>query len=170
MSHWTTLHLPPSSEIEVMAKVQEPHQLLGHGLWRVQQLPVPIRVAHGLVHVHGNEVPVRLLNPSTEPIVIHKGTQIATMEQVHPAELSSVRNAMPANEHSTLRDCSVREDLCSIVQRCGQGLTDGEKNSFLLLLQEYRDVFAVNKNDLGRTNKLQHSISTGYSHPICQPL
>ena len=29
---------------------------------------------------------------------------------------------------------------------------------------------AVNKNDLGRTNKLQHSISTGNSHPIRQPL
>ena len=56
------------------------------------------------------------------------------------------------------------------MQRCGQGFTDGEKNSFLLLLQEYRDVFAVNKNELGRTNKLQHSISTGNSHPICQLL
>ena len=58
------------------------------------------------------------------------------------------------------------------MQHCAKvwtGLTEGEKNSFLLLLQEYRDVFAVNKDDLGRTNKLWHSISTGNSHPIRQP-
>ena len=110
----TTLHLPPSSEIEVMAKVQEPAPTTG--TWIVEGAAttrMPIRVAHGLVHVRGDEVPVRLLNPSTEPIVIHKGTRIATMEQVHPAELSSVRTAMPANEHSTLRDCSVREETCA---------------------------------------------------------
>ena len=89
---------------------------------------------------------------------------------IQPAELSSVQMATAANEHSTLRECSVREDLYNIVQRCGQGLTDGEKNSFLLLLQEYKDVFAVNKNDLGRTDRLRHSISTGNSHPIRQPL
>ena len=141
----TTIHIPPSSEIEVMAKVQEPTPTTG--TWIVEGAAtarMPIRVAHGLVHVRGDEVQVK---PSTEPIVIHKGTRIATMEQVHPAELSSVRTAMPANEHSTLRDCSVREDLYSTVQRCGQGLTDGEKNSFLLLLQEYRDVFAINEQE-----------------------
>ena len=89
-----------------------------------------IRVAHGLVHVRRGEVPVRLLNPSTEPIVIHKGTQIATMEQVHPAELSSVQIAMAAREHSTQSKCSVREDLCSIVQRCGQVSQRGRKILF----------------------------------------
>eukprot|EP00731_Ephydatia_muelleri_P000583 Em0001g583a len=167
----TTLHLPPSSEIEVMAKVQEP--LPATDTWIVEgavTTRMPIKVAHGLVHVRRGEVPVRLLNPSTEPIIIHKGTQIATMEQVQPAELSSVQMATAANEHLTLRECLVREDLYNIVQRCGQGLTDGEKNSFLLLLQEYKDVFAVNKNDLGRTDRLRHSISTGNSHPIRQPL
>ena len=71
---------------------------------------MPIKVAHGLVvHVRRCEVPVRLLNPSTEPIIIHKGTQIATMEQVKPAELTSVQMATAANEHSTLRECSVRK-------------------------------------------------------------
>ena len=96
--------------------------------------------------------------------------QFATMEQVQPAELSSVQMATAANKHSTLREYLVREDLYNIVQRCGQALTDGEKNSFLLLLQEYKDVFAVNKDDLGRTDRLQHSISTGNFHPIRQPL
>ena len=126
----TTLHLPPSSEIEVMAKVQEP--IPATVTWIMEgavTTRMPIRVAHGLVHVHRSEVPVRLLNRSTESIVIHKGTQI-----VHPAEpLSSVQIAMAAREHSTQSKCSVREDLCSIVQRCGQGLTEGEKNSFFLL-------------------------------------
>ena len=88
------------------------------------------------------------------------------MEQVQPAELSSVQMATAANEYSTLRECSVREDLYSIVLRC---LTDVERNSFLLLIQEYKDVFSVNK-DLGWTDRLWHSISTGNSHSIHQQL
>ena len=103
-----------------MAKVQEP--LPATGTWIVEgavTTRMPIRVAHGLVHVHRGEVPVGLMNPSTEPIGIHKGTQIATMEQVQPAELSSVQMPMAANEQPTLRECSVREDLNNIVQRCG---------------------------------------------------
>ena len=62
----TALHLPPSSEIEVMAKVQEP--LPATGTWIVEgavNTRMPIKVAHGLVHVRRGEVPVRL-NPSTE--------------------------------------------------------------------------------------------------------
>ena len=59
----TTLHIPPSSEIEVMAKVQEP--TLTTGTWIVEGAAtthMPIRVAHGLVHVRGDEVPVRPIN------------------------------------------------------------------------------------------------------------
>ena len=143
-AHVTALHLPPSSEIEVMAKVQE--RIPATSTWIVEgavTTRMPIRVAHGLVHVRRGEVPVRLLNPSTEPIVIHKGTQIATMEQVHPAELSSIKIAMAAWEYLTQSKCSVREALFKGVDKVSQRPCP----HLLLLLQEYRDVFAVNKDD-----------------------
>ena len=59
--------------------------------------------------------------------------------------------------------------LWSIVEGTGENLSSAEKEQFYGLLLEYSDVFASSNADLGRTDRLKHSIDTMGSHPICQP-
>ena len=47
---------------------------------RTKQLPV--KIANGLVSSVCDQVPVRLLNQSTDCIVVYKGTKIAPVEEI----------------------------------------------------------------------------------------
>ena len=57
--------------------------------------------------------------------------------------------------------------LWGIVERCGEDLSE-EQKIFYLLLIAYNDVFAMSKQDVGRTKILKHSISVGKTLPIRQ--
>uniref|UniRef100_A0A1X7ULV5 Uncharacterized protein n=1 Tax=Amphimedon queenslandica TaxID=400682 RepID=A0A1X7ULV5_AMPQE len=48
-------------------------------------------------------------------------------------------------------------------------LSDTEREQFYALLTSFADVFPINKDDLGRTGLLKHSIDTGSAPPIKQP-
>ena len=48
-------------------------------------------------------------------------------------------------------------------------MTDTQKNQLLQLLLEFSDIFAED-GELGRTDRIQHSIDTGDAHPIRQPV
>ena len=84
---------------------------------------MPIRVAHGLVHVRRGEVPVRLLNPSAEPIIIHKGTQIATMEG------SASRPLICTNGYGSKRTFNVEGVFGQrrLVHRCAKVVTKSHR-------------------------------------------
>ena len=53
--------------------------------------------------------------------------------------------------------------------KCSPGLSEGEQNQFYQLLLSYSDIFADTGSDVGRTNKLKHTIFTGDTQPIRQP-
>ena len=76
-----TFSIAAFSEMEVMGNVNHDCE----GTWVVEdQLSkkLPILVARGLVILHQGRVPMRVLNISTEPITIYKGTRIATAESM----------------------------------------------------------------------------------------
>ena len=58
--------------------------------------------------------------------------------------------------------------LWGIVERCGEDLSEEQKKTFYLLLIAYNDVFAMSKQDVGRTKVLKHSISVGNAPLIRQ--
>jgi hypothetical protein len=43
-----------------------------------------------------------------------------------------------------------------------------KKEQHFTLMQQYADIFATSKSDLGRTEKLTHEIHTGDANPIRQ--
>ena len=45
-----------------------------------------------------------------------------------------------------------------------------EREQLLNLLKRYSDIFAENRQDVGRMNKVTHQISIGTSPPIRQPV
>ena len=63
-----------------------------------------------------------------------------------------------------------QEMLWKLVEGGDGPLTEANKEQLFYLLGEYADIFAISKEDLGRTAKVQHRINTGNSHLIRQPL
>ena len=163
-----TIKLPPSSEMEVMAYLEEPP---GEGTWLVEGTPeerAPALVARALVNANTTRVPVRLLNPRTEPVHVYKGVEIAVLEQVDvPSETG---NTVIANVVPDTISQEKQEMLWGLVETHGAELDAKRREQFYELLLTYSDIFASSSDDLGRTAKLGHSIHTGDATPVRQPV
>jgi hypothetical protein len=59
--------------------------------------------------------------------------------------------------------------LQDITEAAKQNLSDEEFQKLEKLIAEYDDIFAVDSEDHGRTNKVYHRIDTGDAQPIRQP-
>ena len=75
-----TVEVPPCSMLEIEASIETPVE----GVWLVQEAvdKRPEALACALVQPRANSVPVRLLNPWTEPVTVYAGTTLATLESV----------------------------------------------------------------------------------------
>ena len=172
------LLLPPLSEIEVLAKLQAEVTASNHGsvcLVEALPRPTPIVVANALVTpLVNNEmttVPIRLVNPTTEPVTLHKGSAVA-----HVAQLDS--SAMIANtvdSDTEFQACTPseiptnhQEALWELVVQSGKALSADQQQQLYSLLLGFTDVFAFSSDQLGRTDKLAHTINTDGCHPIRQ--
>ena len=74
------LEIQPQCEVE-LARVDESEV---QGTWLLEESTrkrPPASVARALVQVVSNRVPVRLLNAQSEPVTVHAGMEIATLEQ-----------------------------------------------------------------------------------------
>ena len=78
-----TVEVPPRSELEIAARLDTPVE----GVWLLQgtmDKSLPAAVACALVAPTSTTVPVRLLNPLTEPVTVYAGMTLATLESVEP--------------------------------------------------------------------------------------
>ena len=100
-------------------------------------------------------------------MTVYAGTTLATLESVDfPA---GAVNAVSGDATVTAEaDVEKLEMLWGLVERAGPDLSPGEKDMFFHLLLSYSDVIASSTADLGRTDRLQHSIHTGDAPPIRQ--
>jgi len=62
----------------------------------------------------------------------------------------------------------IKKSLWRLVENSGSTLNVQQKHHLFNLLLGFADVFAMNDNQMGRTNKLQRSINTGDHQPIRQ--
>ena len=60
--------------------------------------------------------------------------------------------------------------LFEVLKTDESNLTADEAGLLKELIREYSDIFALDSTELGTTDLVTHSIDTGDSHPICQPL
>ena len=163
-----TLRIPPFSEMEVMAKVDgEIHE----GTWLLEECKsrnLPVRVARALVSPVTTTVPVRLLNLSSETTVVFKGTKVATVEEYDTVPIGATNWTTTAEGRKRpVVSESKRQMLEKMAEKCADDLNDGQREQFSQLLLEYADIFAED-GELGRTNKIKHSIHTGDAQPIRQ--
>ena len=159
------LVLPALSESEIMASLLEKTVEDGRS-WIVYREPsdrMGVLVAHALVCPANNAVPLRVLSPREEPVIVPKGTRIATLEALDrepPDDVIQV-HAVSATGNKSLSS-SEEGVLWEMVSKVGSGVTESQKEQFLIF-SNYSDVFCLHPNDMGHTTEMKHHIDTGDS-------
>ena len=159
-----SIRLPPLSEQVVMGRVEGGYPVGSYLVEKTNGNALPCALARTLVNPCNGKVPIRLLNPKTEPVQVAANVQIASMELVDlPSEIVvanvlEVAKEIPDDKRKFL--WSIVENSCANSQE--------QKEEFFALLLEYEDIFAMSSSDLGQTSKLNHHISTGSATPIRQ--
>ena len=162
-----TVEVPPRSILEVEASIEAPLE----GVWLVQEATdrrLPAAVACALVEPTSTTIPLRLLNPRTEPVTVYVGTTLATLED---AEFPTCAvDTVSGRDESVAVDATKQEMLWGLVERAGADLSPGERDILFHLLLSYSDVFASSTADLGRTTTAQHPHRRcAPDSPICPP-
>ena len=164
------VNIPPTSELEVMATANvDPHQdwiLEGE-----QREKLPIMMARAVVRPVEGRMPVCILNPWTETVTIYSGTRIAHMEIIEEANILHLSTATTAavSEQPEENMPGEEDKLWDRVEG-NESLDPTQKECLYQFLLSYKDIFAQNKTDFGRTSKIKHSINTGDAAPIRQPV
>ena len=96
-------------------------------MWLLQECKtkqLSVRVANGLVKSACDQVPVRLLNPSSDSKVVYKGTKIAIVEEIDDKPHGAVLAVQPDNKGvSSLK----RKMLGTMVEECASNLAVNQK-------------------------------------------
>ena len=115
-------------------------------------------------------VPIRLANPSSDPITLHRGTKVAQISPVSDSELitevSQDHENMPTNKELPHE---AKEVLWKMVEDSGEVLDSHQQQELYTFLLGFADVFAFTNAEMGRTDKLQHTITTETKHPMRSP-
>ena len=161
----STVELLPRAVTEVPAYCET----AADGVWLVEETVGKnehIAVARAIVKPTSASIPVSVVNISDEPVTLYAGMVVASMQPIEPpAEVGSISNVEAEGV-----DEEKQQMLWQLVEECGSELSSGERDVFYHLLLTYADVFASSTSDLGRTDKLHHSINTGNSPPVRQPV
>ena len=105
-------------------------------------------------------VPFRLINPTSRPVTLYKGATLGTFS-------AADRDPVLPPVGEPVLNQPVQETLDSVpVDLSNCNLTPEEQTRLRGLLDEYRDIFAVHPEELGRTDLVQHHIETGDHPPI----
>ncbi len=165
--------LPPLSETVVPVEVECPHTSSRWGILepleqRTAGYPSDgLLVARALVDLHQEHIPLRLMNLSTEPRKIRRGTRMAQCESVCCVLPAPVENCA-GSVGATKKTEELPHHLRDLYDRSVTHLGPDEKRRVSQLLHEFPDVFSAGPHDLGCTDIVKHQIHTGDAAPIRQ--
>ena len=103
------------------------------GMWLVQEATdkcLPAAVAGALVEPASTAIPLRLLNPQTEPVTVYAGMTLATLE--HAEVPAGTVDAVNGRNETVTVDAAKQEILWGLVERAGLDLSPGEKDMFFI--------------------------------------
>lgn len=122
-----------------------------------------ILLARTLIDPRRKIIPLRVVNMTGETKVLHKST---TLAQGEPAEQQDLERRTGENYASE----DLAEHMQELYDKSCVNLSPSEAAQFKTLLLDYQHSFSASKQDIGRTSNVTHSINTGQSAPIKQPL
>ena len=163
--------VPPNSEVLVPGDLALPHSEHDVGIVvpRVELTErYQIAGACELVRVSAtNSVPIRLLNPTTQPVRIYRRTRLGQFSLV-PSDIATFELLQAEQEAEKDKEVptAVDTDPSSPLDINTEGLTDDQQGRLRALLTEYDDIFAYSPDQLGRSSVVKHTIDTGVNPPI----
>jgi len=160
--------LPPKSESIVSGRVML-HSVSGTntaGQWasNLNRLTPSVSVAHVLIPERLLNVPMRVLNTGETAAYMKKGSTIADLEQVEVCEYIKDENS------SSDLDPMQAAVMGKMIDGIDESITKSEREELRALLTEFKSVFALSDNELGRTSATRHEIDTGDARPVKQRL
>ena len=106
-------------------------------------------------------VPFRLINPTGKPVKPYKGENLGTFTSLKSNLQVSNLDAEVSQQEKP------RADISDVpVDFSNSALTESQQKQLRQLMNEYRDIFVLSPEELGRTNWVQHTIDTGDASPI----
>ena len=157
--------IPPNSESVIPAEfppgrfgIIEPSQ---HLMERYQ-----LQGASALAKITARHtIPFRLINPTSRPVVLYKGANLGIFTRLDANSHISSLDEQPNKKRELETDTpDVPVDFST------SALTSSQQAQLQNLINEYRDIFALSPQELGRTNWVQHTINTqGASSIRMQP-
>ncbi|XP_033729790.1 uncharacterized protein LOC117318986 [Pecten maximus] len=162
--------VPPDCEMIVMADIQGKTQggdsvLVESNMVRMDA--EGIRAARAVVKPEDGVIPIRMINTNKEPKQLYKGTCAAYGEQVTVGTQHG--KAYGDDRINSLKETNeLPAHLEDMFNRCREQVEPDKHEAIKNLLIAYQDDFAKSKNDLGRTNLVQHRVDTGTAPPVKQ--
>ena len=155
------IRIPAFSELEILAQVKGDgsHCYMLEGNLKNSDL----LVARAVV-MPGEVVPVRLMNPTGGSINLYSGASVAVLSEVaevmndQPKKCDIVENTVVVSAVNDDRGYAPLEEMLIELVR-DTSLSSHHQDLLLTLLIDYSDVFARSKDELGRTDVLQHEIA-----------
>lgn len=110
-----------------------------------------------------NTFPVRVLNPTNKPVTIYR---CSTMGMFTPSNGSMSAIMTPDVQSSSTKSSTPSQTVP--LDLSDTALTEPQQAQLKSLIAEYRDIFALSPEELGRTGLVRHRIDTGDHQPIRQ--
>ncbi|CAC5397200.1 unnamed protein product [Mytilus coruscus] len=155
--------IPPNSETIIHAL---PNEKLPYGTTMILDNTSQsfknkgVLVAKSICTFKGDNLPLRVMNMTDLPQTLYKNTCAGTAETVCSENILGNINAEP--------DLVLPEHMQVVIEKCKSNLKVDQCKIVVDLLTKYSGAFAMSKNDLGRTDIIQHKINSGDAHPIKQ--
>ena len=171
--------VPPTSEMVVPCKVDGGAPHFSNAILEAANSKLADRgifVAKSLVDPCTGNVPLRLINISSEPQQLYKHTHAATCQpvqvvegEIDHTEPPTVSGKVNKVSHDTDGNTApLPEHLFGLFDSFKGKLTPEQELRAKELLQKHKKVFSSSKFDLGASDIVEHRIHTGEATPIKQ--
>jgi len=160
--------IPPRSQMNVETKAVfnelQANQQLESNVWGTepQEVKNGIFVARTLLPNRANDLPVRIVNTTQEPMKLHKNTVVSKLEPLQPVSEQPQQEGTPDDESQDI--------ISSLIEKVDQSVSEDVKGQLTEMLQRYSTVFSRDEWDLGWTDRVTHKIDVGENKPIRQQL
>ena len=159
--------VPPRSQLDIQAKTVydklRTTPQLEESAWATEPAEPKrgLLVARTLLPNKSEEVPVRVLNTSEEPIRLNHGTVVTELQPVVP---------LIQQDEASSSSYEAEEIIDDMVSKVDPMVPQDMRLKLQNLLSKYSSVFSRGEWDLGWTDLVTHRIDTGGARPIRQPL
>jgi len=163
--------IPPRSEANIATKVvfRRIPTSFDSEQWGTEPNYVTpgVHVSRTLVpHNKWTDVPVRVMNVSTQPISLKSGSPVADLWPVEVVDQIDNQHSAHTQKKEALDEYEAFIE--KRMHRVDGSLPESASLALYEILKDHTDVFSKSENDLGRTDIITHRIETGDAKPVRQ--